>query len=92
MYMAHVRQATQVGRHLVAAVVENAGPGVAGFLTVRLRMQGDGLVVEVEDERVATRPRFAPEVAGAHIGVVPTAYDTRLWSELPLPGWSSSPT
>jgi len=80
-----VPQATQVGRHMVAAVVDNAGPGLAGFLTVRLRLQGDGLVVEVEDEQVATRPVVSPEVAGARIGVVPTAYGTRMWSELPLP-------
>lgn len=82
-----VAQATQVGRHLVAAVVDNAnaGSGVAGFLTVRLRLQGDGLVIEIEDEQVATRPVVSPEIAGARIGVVPTAYGTRLWCELPLP-------
>jgi hypothetical protein len=80
-----VDQATQVTRHMVAAVVDNAAPGHAGFMTVRMRLCGDGLVIEVEDERVATRPRVAPEVARTRIGVVPTAYGTRLWSELPLP-------
>jgi hypothetical protein len=46
-------EATHAARQLVNAAVVNADPRSPGFLTVRLRLEGDRLVIEVDDGRLA---------------------------------------
>ncbi|MBP2477983.1 hypothetical protein JOF53_006855 [Crossiella equi] len=74
--------ATAAGQ-LVAAVVESADPDRPGMLTVRLRVSGDRLVIEVADGRPAAA---TPDMEGPNLGVVELARGRMLWCELPLPG------
>ncbi|MGO1049069.1 ATP-binding protein [Crossiella sp. CA198] len=74
--------ATAAGQ-LVAAVVESADPDRPGMLTVRLRVSGDSLVIEVADGRPA---EATPDMEGPNLGVVPLEGRGRmLWCTLPLP-------
>lgn len=74
--------ATAAGQ-LVAAVVESADPDRPGMLTVRLRVSGESLVIEVADSRPA---EATPDMEGPNLGVVALEGRGRmLWCELPLP-------
>lgn len=57
--------ATLLARHLVESAVERNDPDAPGMMTVRLRLSGSDLVIEVETAPSA-RP---PGDAGAHVGV-----------------------
>ena len=69
-------------RHLVRSSVEGADKRSPRFLTVRLRLHRDVVVVELDDDR----PGEPPELPGWTINTValPGGHRTA-WCELPLP-------
>ena len=80
-------EATRILKHLVAASIAGATKAAPRFLTVRLRLHGDALVIEVDDDR----PGEPPELPGAQINAVTLPGGTRnMWSELPLPSGMSA--
>jgi hypothetical protein len=77
--------ATRVVGHRVSAIVDSSDSRVPGLITLRLRVRGECLVVEVED-RLAVDLPAGPVPAAANTGVVPLAGRGNLfWCELPLP-------
>ncbi|MEU6641532.1 ATP-binding protein [Saccharomonospora sp. NPDC046836] len=77
---------TVAARQLVKAVIDNTDPRRPGFVTLRLRVAGDCLVIEVEDDQVARSHAGAPTVAGRRTGAVPLDGRGKLvWCEVPLP-------
>lgn len=75
-------QAVEVARLMVGEAVENSDPSAPGVLTVRLKLRGSDLVVEVEGAQVGQPPRQA----GVRTGVVGLRNGLQLaWCELPLP-------
>lgn len=75
-----------VASQLVAATVEGADSNKPGFITVRLRLRGDCLVIEIEDDQQGPEAE-APTITGARTGVEPLdGRGKRLWCELELPG------
>lgn len=80
-------EAATVASQLAASVVETADSQDPGLLTVRLRLSGDSLVIEIEDNQPGPSPSTAPEVAHGSAGVVDKdGPGKRIWCELPLPG------
>ncbi len=76
---------------LVTAAVDSAVPGSPGFLTVRLRLSGESLVAEVEDEQARVPPMLAPGFANGRCGATALrGGGTLVWCELPLPGGVSA--
>lgn len=78
-----VPEATRITRHLVASSVNESKNAVAPrFLTIRVRVHGDALVIELDDD-LRGEP---PELPGAQISAVTLPGSRRnVWSELPLP-------
>ncbi|GAB2970308.1 hypothetical protein LWP59_14820 [Amycolatopsis acidiphila] len=77
-----VGEATRITRHLVSSSVEGSKTGAPRFLTVRLRVHGDALVIELDDDLTGE----PPELPGAQINAVTLPGARRnVWSELPLP-------
>ncbi|SFI56161.1 hypothetical protein SAMN05421835_10115 [Amycolatopsis sacchari] len=77
-----IPEATRIMRHLVSASVQQSGSGTPKFITVRLRLHGDALVLELDDD-LHGEP---PELPGAQINAVTLPGSRRnMWSELPLP-------
>lgn len=80
-------QASQVASQLAKAAVDCADPNSPGFITVRLRLRGDGLVIEVEDELPAKTSTAPPGLDVARSGVESLDSGGKLvWCELALPG------
>jgi hypothetical protein len=77
--------ATRAACHRVSAIVDNSNSKAPGFITVRLRLHGEYLVVEVQDDLAGELPAGSmPE--GSNNGVVPLLGRGNLaWFELPLP-------
>ncbi|MEU3274937.1 ATP-binding protein [Saccharomonospora sp. NPDC006951] len=83
--------ATKAARLLVQAVVDTTDARAPGFVTVRLRLSGDCLVIEVEDDQRARVHDTAPQVPGRRTGAVPLEGRGKLvWCEVPLPGGISA--
>ncbi|AHH96259.1 hypothetical protein GCM10010174_77390 [Kutzneria viridogrisea] len=83
---AMLEPAVYVGRELVGSMVATAALHTPGLITVRLRLRGDSLVVEVEDMLVAFPPTVPVTLSGYHAGVVSLAgRGNLLWCELALP-------
>ncbi|MEY7970395.1 ATP-binding protein [Saccharomonospora xinjiangensis] len=79
-------EASTVASQLVSAVVERTDPSAPGFVTVRLRLSGNCLVVEIEDDQLAHVHDDAPVVDGYATGAVPLEGRGKLvWCEVPLP-------
>ncbi|WP_027927557.1 hypothetical protein [Amycolatopsis benzoatilytica] len=79
-------QATNAAVRLVGDVVDQSSPAAPSFVTVRLQLRGDHLVVEVEDDLPAPVPP-----RDDRIGVRPGPAGGRVtWCELPLPGGISA--
>jgi len=77
-----VAEATRITRHLVSSSIAGATKSSPRFLTIRVRLHGDALVIELDDDR----PGEPPELAGAQINAVTLPGGSRnVWSELPLP-------
>ena len=78
-------EASQVACELVGTVVDRNDSPVPGFLTLRLRLHGDCLVVEVEDTEPL--PPVVPEsLVGRQAGVMSGPGGGNLiWCELALP-------
>ncbi|MEC3982130.1 ATP-binding protein [Amycolatopsis sp. H20-H5] len=78
-------QVTATAGRLVGAVVDASSAAAPAFITVRLRLQGEMLVIEVDDDL----PDLAPprSTPGERTGVDRHAPHGRTtWCELPLPG------
>jgi hypothetical protein len=79
-------EAADVARQLVGAVVERTDKSSPGFVTVRLRLSGNCLVVEVEDDQLDHIHDEAPVIEGRPTGAVPLDGRGKLvWCEVPLP-------
>jgi hypothetical protein len=78
-------EASHVACELVHAVVQQSDSKVPGFITLRLRLHGDALVIEVED--AAPRPPVVPEtLEGRKAGVMSLQGGGNLiWCEMGLP-------
>jgi hypothetical protein len=78
-------ETSRIACALVNEVVGRNDSAVPGFITLRLRVHGDYLVVEVED--AAAQPPVIPQtLAGLQAGVMSLPGGGRLvWCELPLP-------
>ncbi len=71
---------------LVNTMVEDRDTKSPGLLSVRLRLHGDAMVIELEGTYLARPPAQAPELDNARTGVVPRQDGvTHLWCELALP-------
>jgi hypothetical protein len=78
-------EASQVACALVGTVVDRSDSPVPTFLTLRLRLHGDCLVVEVEDTEPLA-PVVPEALAGRQAGVVSAPGGGNLiWCELALP-------
>ncbi|SFP00723.1 hypothetical protein SAMN05421810_101668 [Amycolatopsis arida] len=85
-----VEEAGRAVSRFVSAVVDRADPREPGFLTVRLRLSGEYLIVEVEDDQ-SPASAAAPVMEGRRTGVERVAGTGRLvWCELPLPPGTSA--
>jgi len=80
-----LEQTKAAATRLVGAVIDAADPTSPPFLTLRLRLRAETLVIEVEDDLTdLTPPKAGP---GERVGVQPGPEGGRLtWCELPLPG------
>ncbi len=79
--------ATSVSGALVQGAVDDADSTSPGMLTVRLRLAGGSLVVEVERDPSARRPQAAPSLDEGRTGVDSGRTGAPLvWCEVPLPG------
>lgn len=84
-------EVASAARALVQAVVDNTDADAPGFVTVRLRLSGDCLLVEVEDDQVERAHDEAPAVRGRQTGAVPLEGRGKLvWCELALPAGMSA--
>ena len=79
-------EATDVVRELTDAAVEAADPRAPSLITVRARVHGDRLVVEVEGTRRTRPPTNLNGPNGWRAGVVELRHGQLAWCELPLPG------
>jgi hypothetical protein len=77
-------EVVQTVGHRVSAIVDGTDLAVPGFLTVRLRLRGDHLVAEVEDDLAGELPA-GPMPAGVRTVVLPLAGGNLMRSELALP-------
>ncbi|MGP4019803.1 ATP-binding protein [Saccharopolyspora sp. 5N708] len=81
-----VQETMELAEALVTAAVDSADPDSPGFITVRLRLSGDSLVAEVEDEQGTIPPALAPGFAGGRCGATALrGGGTLVWCEVPLP-------
>jgi hypothetical protein len=78
-------EVTAAAKRLVGAVIDAGDPKAPPFVTLRLRLRAEVLVVEVDDD-VPGLP--APQARpGERVGVDPAPGGGRTtWCELPLPG------
>ncbi|MBK1782815.1 ATP-binding protein [Prauserella cavernicola] len=84
-------EVTRAARSLVQAVIDKTNPRAPGFMTLRLRIAGDCLVIELEDDQLARMHERAPTVDGRQTGAVPIDGRGKLvWCEIPLPGGISA--
>ncbi len=82
-------QAKTAAARLVGALVDAADPKEPPFLTLRLRLRSDVLVIEVDHE-LAGLPAPTP-APGERTGVAPgETGGVTTWCELPLPGGLSA--
>lgn len=81
-------EAVGAASRLVQAAVDYNDPKSPGLITVRLRLRGDCLVIEIEDEKMTREPTVPSELGEYRSGVetMSTGRGKRVWCELPLPG------
>lgn len=84
-----VEDTSAVARIVAGASVAANDPKSPGMVTLRLRLRGDCLVVELEDRRLVRLPD-EPEVAGRRHGVVSIGHTNLAWCELALPSGMSA--
>ncbi|GAA1193947.1 ATP-binding protein [Prauserella alba] len=78
--------ASEAARALVQNVLDHADGNNPGFVNVRLRLKGDCLVIEVEDDQLAHAHDEAPVIDGRRTGAVPVQGRGKLvWCEVALP-------
>lgn len=78
--------ATQLASQLVTAAVDSADAQSPGFITIRLRLSGESLLIEVEDEQASEPPAMSPTLANGRCGARPRPDGGSVaWCELELP-------
>lgn len=84
-------ETADAARRLVKAIVDRTDQRNPGFLTVRIRVTGDCLVIEIEDDEPAAHDAAPPALDGLRTGLVPLDRRGKLvWCEVPLPGGVSA--
>ena len=83
-----LEQVNAAAGRLVGAVIDASDPKAPAFLTLRLQLRGEVLVLEVDDDLPALAPPRA--VAGEQVGVEMRDGTRTTWCELPLPGGMSA--
>jgi hypothetical protein len=79
-------EAAHVLGNLVASVVDTANHRVPRFITLRLRLSGNMLILEVEIDPYAPKPAPTNALKGRHAGILQLDDGcTLLWCEMPLP-------
>jgi hypothetical protein len=79
--------AAEVVAGLVGTAVREAGQEIPEMITVRIELDGESLVIEVEDQHLAVQGTKPGAPSGLRCGVAPRRGGGRvLWCELPLPG------
>jgi hypothetical protein len=79
-------EAAHVLGSLVGSVVKTSNHKAPRFITLRLRLSGNMLVLEVECDPHSPRPAATSALQGRHTGVLQLDDGcTLLWCELPLP-------
>jgi hypothetical protein len=83
--------AAEVAQHLVAAVVaQTIDMRAPSLLTLRLRLSGANLVIEVHD-RMPYQPVMPAALANLTTGIFPApGRGNIIWCELPLPGGTNA--
>lgn len=82
-----IDEATLVARHIVKSSVAGGTRSRPRFLTVRLRLHGDCVVIEIDDDQTGE----PPELDGWTISAVTLPGGRRnVWCELPLPSGMSA--
>lgn len=77
---------SKIACEVVDSVVRVADQSTPGFITVRLRLRDDCLVIEVTDEQPTQQGGLPAGLAGKRAGVEPVPGGGKLvWCELPLP-------
>lgn len=86
-----VEETTTLAAQFVTAAVDSADHNAPGFITVRLRLSGEALVLEVEDEQGSEAPALDPALADGRCGATAlSGGGTVVWCELALPGGVSA--
>lgn len=86
--MPMLKQATAAAGRLVGAVVDASDPRTPAFLTLRMQLRGDHLLVEVDHELTAVAAPMAQP--GERVGVEQLGRSRTTWCQLPLPGGMSA--
>lgn len=78
--------ASAVACELVRSAVRNADARQPNMITVRLRLRGDVLVVELQDDYAILMPKVPDGLVGYHTGVIPLrGRGALIWCEVRLP-------
>lgn len=79
--------ATETAKRLVQSVVGTVTPGAPPtMILLRLRLRGNGVCVEIEDDRPSPRLMVPRTLSSLRAGVEPLPRGRQLiWCELPLP-------
>ncbi|GAA4883537.1 MULTISPECIES: ATP-binding protein [Saccharopolyspora] len=86
-----IDEACTLAAQFVTAAVDSADQESPGFITVRLRLSGESLVVEVEDESATEAPAVSPNLANGRCdSTALSGGGSLVWCELPLPGGVSA--
>lgn len=86
--MPMLAQVTAAASRLVGAVVDASDPKAPAFITVRLQLRGDHLLVEVDHELTAVSAPVAQP--GERVGVEQLGRSRTTWCQLPLPSGMSA--
>ncbi|PRW63987.1 hypothetical protein [Actinopolyspora mortivallis] len=78
-------EAAQAATHLVSVVVNHSDAQAPGFVSVRLRIHGNNLVIEVEDEAGVLPGTIPEDPAGTRVEVFPSGRGRIARCELELP-------
>ncbi|KEI45031.1 hypothetical protein [Saccharopolyspora rectivirgula] len=86
-----IDEASNLAAQFVTAAVDSADSDKPGFITVRLRLSGESLIIEVEDEQGTEAPALSPNLADGRCGSTTLqSGGTLVWCELQLPGGVSA--
>ncbi|RCW46242.1 hypothetical protein DFQ14_102545 [Halopolyspora algeriensis] len=82
--------AAHAARQLIEAVLGSADPQSPGFLSVRLRLHGGSLMIEIESDRLERAPAVPTLEYGRTDLITLENQGTLMWCELPLPAGTTA--